>query len=81
MQWNKDLKQVSSESVLRWYLHEVFILPFPRPLAVLSPLSRVFGSGQSAPVEECVFRLPWGSVCCPQTEGQFGVAVVSPEPT
>lgn len=45
----------------------------------LSPSSRVFGFGQSAALGKCVLRLPWGIVCCPQAEGQFGATLGSPE--
>lgn len=30
-------------------------------------------------MRKCVLRLPWGNVCCPQTEGQFGAALGFPE--
>lgn len=59
LQWNKDIKQVSPESLLHCYLYQAFIWPLLRPLAVpsLSPPSRVFGFEQSAPVGECVLLI------------------------
>lgn len=45
----------------------------------LSPSSRMFGFGQSAALGKCILRLPWGIMCCPQAEGQFGATLGSPE--